>query len=94
MEAEFYKDMPPLLNVSPVAPPAYDLVTALMAAPTWLDTTKDHIKTIVVAKVNGDEGMEVVRTHLATSLLELSNQLSSADFRELLLKDIMVVLAK
>ena len=94
METDLYKDMPPLLNVSPVAPPAYDLLTALTVATTWLDTTKDHLKSMVLARVNGDAGNEVVRTHLATSLLELSNQLSSAKFRELLLKDVIVLLGK
>ena len=59
-----------------------------------VQTTKDHLKSMVLARVNGDAGKEVVRTHLATSLLELCNQLSSAEFRELLLKDVMVLLGK
>ena len=85
------KDTPPLLNVAP----PYDLLESLTSSVTttthatrWLDATKEHLKTMVLGTVNGVAEKEAVSAHLATSLLELSNQLSSAEFRELLMKDL------
>ena len=49
---------------------------------------------MVLGTVNGVAEKEVVSAYLATSLLALSNQLSSAEFRELLMKDLMVLLGK
>ena len=55
---------------------------------------KRTFKELVLGTVNGVAEKEAVSAHLATSLLELSNQLSSAEFRKLLMKDIMVLLGK
>ena len=79
----------------------YDLLESLTSSVTtttpatrWLNATKEHLKTMVLGTVNGVAEKEVVSAHLATSLLELSNQLSSAESRELLMKDLMVLLGK
>ena len=91
MEEHRYKDISPLVDVAQPAE-QFDLLESLLKTSTettpgtrWLDSTKDHLKTMVLGTLNGVAEKEVVSAHLASSLLELSNQLSSAEFRELLM---------